>query len=95
MPAVVVGTEIVTDCGLAPDPVVTVWVAPPPMLYENVYGAVPPVPVKVIDGFAALTHTDVVPEIVAVGNGLTVNTPLTLDVPFQKPPPVPEYPPYK
>ena len=30
----------------------------------------------------------------AIDDGLTIKTPLTLDVPFQKPPRVLEYPPY-
>ena len=38
----------------------------------NVYGSVPPAPVKVMFGAEAFRHTDVVPLIVAVGKGLTV-----------------------
>ena len=38
----------------------------------NVYGATPLAPVKVSNGLVPFLHTAVVPEIVAVGNGVTV-----------------------
>ena len=38
----------------------------------NVYGVVPPAPVKVMFGAGAFLHTDIVPLIMAVGKGLTV-----------------------
>ena len=42
------------------------------MLYVNVYGAVPFAPVKVIVAEGSLTHSVVVPAIVAVGRTFTV-----------------------
>ena len=42
------------------------------MEYVKVYGAAPLAPAKVMSGPDAFRHTAVVPEIVAVGNGLTV-----------------------
>jgi len=47
---VLVGTETVTEL---PEVVVTVVFAPPFILYVNVNGAVPAVPVKVICGWVA------------------------------------------
>jgi hypothetical protein len=46
------------------------------IVYVKVYGAVPVAPVKVILGEAAFLQTEIVPLIVAVGNGLTVITAL-------------------
>jgi hypothetical protein len=54
-----------------PEVVVTVVFVPPFILYVNVNGAVPAVPVKVINGWVALRHTAVVPLIVAFGAGRT------------------------
>jgi hypothetical protein len=48
------------------------WLEPPLIVYVNVYGAVPLAPVKVIFGEAAFLQTEVVPDIVAVGNAFTV-----------------------
>ena len=64
-----VGATTVT---LLPVVVTTVWLVPLLMLYVKVYGAFPEAPVKVTEGFNAFRQTDVVPEIVAVGNGITV-----------------------
>jgi hypothetical protein len=61
---------------LFPTVVVTVWLLPPLIVYVNVYGAVPPDPVKVIFGDAPLLHTEVVPLMTAVGNGFTVTVAL-------------------
>jgi hypothetical protein len=69
VPAVVVGAGIEM---LLPTVVVTVWLLPLLILYVNVYGAVPPVPVKVTYGDVPSLHTAVVPLIVAVGSGLIV-----------------------
>ena len=66
--AVAVGAATVTEL---PDVVVTVVVVPPLMLYEKIYGLVPAAPVKVILGEVPFWHTEVVPDIVAVGLALT------------------------
>ena len=65
-----------TTFTLLPVIVVAVRLLPPLTVYVKVYGAVPPVPVKVIFGDGALRHTAVVPLIVADGNWLTVTTAL-------------------
>ena len=46
------------------------------MLYVKVYGAVDAAPVKVINGELAFWQSAVVPEIEAVGKGLTVTVAL-------------------
>ena len=69
MPAVPVGTDTLT---LFPEVVVIVWLLPLLTVYVKVYGAVPEPPVKVIFGEVPSLQTEVVPEIVAVGNGFTV-----------------------
>ena len=67
LPEVFVGAFTVT---LLPLVVVTVWLAPPFIVYVNVYGAVASAPVNVINGCVPFLHAAVVPVIVAVGKGL-------------------------
>lgn len=56
----------------------TVWLLPPLIVYVKVYGVVPLVPVNVISGEVAFRQIAVVPDIVAVGNGLIVTVALPL-----------------
>ena len=60
-----VGTPKVT---LDPILVVISAILPPFILYRKVYGKVPFAPVNVIMGLEAFRHTEVVPEMTAVGN---------------------------
>ena len=72
-----VGTSTVAL--LLPPDVVTVRVTAPFTLYSNVYGVVPPDPVKVINGGTSPLQTVAVPVIIADGSGftLTVTFPVT------------------
>ena len=69
VPVIFVGAATVT---LLPEMVVTVWSAPPFILYVNVYGGDAEAPVKVIRGWVAFWQTAIVPLIVPVGSGFTV-----------------------
>jgi hypothetical protein len=69
VPAVDVDTGIVT---LFPVDVEIVWFEPLFTVNVNVYGAVPLAPVNVTTGDPPSRQTEVVPNIVAVGRGLTV-----------------------
>ena len=69
VPATLVGTATVT---LLPLLVVTKRLAPPLMLYVNVYGAVDDAPVNVIRGAVEFWQTLFVPAMLAVGRGFTV-----------------------
>ncbi len=53
---------------------VIVFTTPKVSLYVNVYGLVPPEPVKVICGDKPPIQTEAVPDILAVGNGFTLIT---------------------
>ena len=64
MPVLPVGTGTLTEL---PEVVVTICGEPPLIVYVNVYGSLPPVPVKVMSGEGSFWHTLVVPEIVADG----------------------------
>jgi hypothetical protein len=75
VPTTLVGAAIVT---LFPLVVVTTWFAPPLILYVKVYGAVADAPVNVTRGEAASLQTVVVPEMLAVGRGFTVNVAVPL-----------------